>query len=72
MTHAQIARNLLAKQPVGVFAHAAQPAVLRGDYSLLERMFPGVKFASRKTGVDRWELVGTCTDGSVIVWGVGA
>lgn len=70
-THAQIARNLLVGLPDGVFAHAARESVIHGSDVLLERMFPGMKFANRKVGQDGWELVGTATDGSVIVWRVG-
>jgi hypothetical protein len=70
-THAQIARNLLVGLPDGVFAHAAREGVLNGNYAELERMFRSMKFASRKTGPDLWELVGTASDGSTIVWQVG-
>lgn len=71
-THAQIARSLLATMPPNVFAYAAREGVINGDYTRLEQMLPGMKFASRKTGTDLWELVGTAADGSVCVWGVGA
>jgi hypothetical protein len=71
-THAQIARNILVKAPPGVFARAAQDAVIRNDFTTLERMFPGMRFAHRKVDQDEWELVGTATDGSVVVWRVGA
>ncbi|MCU1418518.1 MAG: hypothetical protein JWP32_2692 [Schumannella sp.] len=70
-THAQIARNLVAKAPSGVFARGCQDVVNLGDYSTLERMLPGVVFASRKVSQDEWELVGTCADGSVCVWRLG-
>lgn len=71
-THAQIARNLLAGRDPSVFARAAERVVTHQDYSLLERMLPGVVFASRKVGQDEWELVGTCADGSTVVWRLGA
>lgn len=71
-THAQIARNLLVGQSDGVFAHAARDAVIDANFATLERMLPGMKFATRPTGTDQWELVGTAADGSVAVWRVGA
>jgi hypothetical protein len=70
-SHAEIARQLTAKLPTGVFAHGARDAVIYGDFTMLERMFPGMRFACRKDGVDQWELVGICEDGSVVVWRVG-
>lgn len=71
-THAQVARQILAKAPPGVFAHAARDAVVHQNSATLERMFPGVAFAHRKVGPDEWELIGSCADGSVVVWRVGA
>jgi hypothetical protein len=71
-THAQVARILADKAGPGVFARAAQDAVIRNDFSTLERMFPGMRFAHRKVGQDQWELAGTAADGSVCLWGVGA
>lgn len=71
-SHAQIAKEIVAKAPAGVFARACSEVVTGASYLTLERMLPGVKFASRKTGPDQWELVGTCTDGSVCIWGIGA
>jgi hypothetical protein len=70
-THAQIARILAARAPSGVFAHAARDAVIHNDFTTLERMFPGMRFAHRKVGQDQWELAGTAVDGSVCLWGVG-
>lgn len=70
-THAQIAKVLIAGRDPRIFAQACLPVVQRGDHSLLERMLPGVVFASRKVGPDEWELVGTCADGSVAVWRLG-
>lgn len=69
-THAQIAREVVGKAPSGVFARAALDTVTRQDFTTLERMLPGVRFANRKVGPNQWELVGTCADGSVVVWGV--
>lgn len=71
-SHAQIARTLTAKMPPGVFAHAARDAVIHSDFVMLERMFPGMRFAVTPTGADQWELLGTCEDGSTVTWGVGA
>lgn len=71
ITHAQIARNLLAAAPPGVFAAGARDAVADGDFTTLESMLPGVVFANRRINSDEWELVGTCADGSVVVWRVG-
>lgn len=70
-THADIARNLVAKLPPGVFAHAARDAVIHQDFVTLERMLPGVGFATDKVGSDEWQLVGACTDGSTVIWRVG-
>lgn len=70
-THAQIARNLLAGTDPAVFARAAQPVILHQDYTQLELMFPGMRFSSRPIGVDLVELVGTCDDGSSILWRLG-
>lgn len=67
-THAQIARQLVAKAPPGVFARAAVDVITRQDFTTLERMMPGVRFASRKVGPDETELIGTCADGTVVVW----
>jgi hypothetical protein len=71
-THAQIARQLVAQLIPGAFAHACLPAVQHDDFTHLEAMLPGVRFAIRKVGGDEWELVGTCTDGSAVIWRVGA
>lgn len=71
MSHATTAKNLMASLPPGMFARAALPAVMREDYSLLERMLPGVRFSSVAVGPDVWELNGLCADGSVIMWQVG-
>jgi hypothetical protein len=70
MTHAQIARNIMASSP-NAFAYGARDAVLHNDYMKLEAMLPGVKFTSRKTGQDQWELVGACHDGSIVTWDIG-
>lgn len=70
-THAQIARSLTANLPPGVFAHAARAAVIDNDYALLERMYPGMKFAHSTIAKDRWALIGTCEDGSILNWQVG-
>lgn len=72
LTHAQIARNIVARAPGSTFAYAARDAVVNRDFTTLERMLPGMIFACRPTGSDRWELVGTAKDGSTCVWGVGA
>lgn len=71
-SHAQIARRILAAADPRAFSYAARAAVIDGSYLQLEHILPGMKFAHRNTGPDQWELVGTCTDGSVVVWGVGA
>lgn len=71
ITHAQIARQLLANTAPGVFARAARDGVIHNDFTTLERMLPGARFAARKVNQDEWELVGTCTDGSIVVWRVG-
>lgn len=72
-THAQIARELIARQPYWhAFSRACVDVVTSGNYTTLERMLPGVKFASRKVSPDEWELVGTCADGSTLVWRLGA
>lgn len=68
LTHAQIARNIVSRAPAGVFARAASQVVTAGSYLELERMLPGVRFNSRLVGIDEWELVGTCADGTVVVW----
>jgi hypothetical protein len=70
MTHAQIARTIMASSP-NAFAYGARDAVLYNDFVKLEAMLPGVKFTSRKTGQDQWELVGACHDGSIVTWDVG-
>jgi hypothetical protein len=70
MTHAQIARRIMASSP-NAFAYGARDAVLYNDFVKLEAMLPGVKFTSRKTGQDQWELVGACHDGSIVTWDVG-
>lgn len=71
-THAQIARELVAKLPAGIFAHAVRDAALHNDYLKLERMLPGMKFAVRKVSQDEWELAGTAEDGSTVLWRAGA
>jgi hypothetical protein len=71
MSHANLAKSLVASLPPGVFARAALPAVMREDYSLLEQMLPGVHFTSVAVAQDMWELNGLCADGSVVVWQVG-
>lgn len=71
-SHAQVARRLTINMPPGVFAHAARDGVIHNDFVTLERMFPGMKFAAKAVGPDEWELIGTCTDGSTVTWGVGA
>ena len=71
-THAQIARDLVIKAAPGVFARGALAAVTHHDTTDLERMLPGVRFSSRPTGPDRWELTGVCVDGSTVTWDVGA
>lgn len=72
LTHAQIARRLTANMEPGLFAHAARDAVIHGQFGILERMFPGMIFATLKIAPDEWELTGTCEDGSTVTWGVGA
>lgn len=71
-THAQIARHLTAQAPPGVLARGLRDLITHGDSITLERMLPGVRFASRKIDQDEWEVVGTCEDGSTIVWRAGA
>lgn len=71
-SHAQIARALTAKIPPAALAHAMRDAVINDDHTTMERMLPGTVFAHRKVGADEWELTGTCEDGSVVVWRVGA
>lgn len=71
LSHAQIARQVIGSAPAGVFAHAARDAVIHGEFTTLQRMLPGVVFATRKVDSDDWELVGTCADGSVVLWRVG-
>jgi len=71
VTHADIAKRLIDKLPPGVFAHAARDGVLHQDFVKLERMLPGVRFATLASGPGEWELAGTCEDGSTIVWQVG-
>ena len=71
-THAQIAKMLIAGRDPKIFAQACLPVVTAGDHSVLERMLPGTRFASRKVGPDEWELVGTCADGSVAIWRLGS
>jgi hypothetical protein len=70
MTHADTARNHVATAP-NIFAYAAREAVIHHDNTKLERMFPGVTFAHRPVGPEQWELVGTCRDGSVVIWTIG-
>jgi hypothetical protein len=70
-THAQTARRLTVYMPAGVFAHAARDAVVDRDYSMLERMFPGMTFDAVAIGPDRWALNGTGRDGSIVTWEVG-
>ena len=69
-THAQVAKMVVGRAAPGIFARAALEVITQSDYTTLERMLPGVRFAHRKTGPDEWELVGTCADGSVVVWRV--
>lgn len=71
VTHAQIASEMVWLLPPGVFAHAARAGVIHHDFVTLERMLPGVHFATRKLGSDEWELIGTCADGSTVLWRVG-
>jgi hypothetical protein len=70
-THAQIARLMTVDMPAGVFAHAARDAVIARDYTMLEKMFPGMSFAAVQIGPDRWALNGTGKDGSLVTWEVG-
>lgn len=70
-THAEVAKDLVAKLPPGVFAHAARDAILHLDFTLLNRMLPKVDFSATATGPDEWQLAGTCGDGSVVIWRVG-
>lgn len=71
-THAQVAKMLVAKSPPGVFARAVLPAVTQNDFTILETMLPGMRFAVRKVTQDEWELAGTAADGSTAIWRVGA
>lgn len=70
-THAEVAKELVAKLPAGVFAHAARDAILHLDFTLLNRMLPRVDFSATQTARDEWQLAGTCADGSVVIWRVG-
>jgi hypothetical protein len=71
-THADIACRLAATLPPGVFGRGARDAITHQDFVMLERLFPGVCFTTRKTGPDEWELAGVCEDGSTALWQVGA
>lgn len=70
-THAEVAKKLVASLPPGVFGHAAAAAAQHNDFTLLERMLPGVAFSVLATGSDLWELTGACADGSIIAWQLG-
>lgn len=70
-TNASVAARLITDLPTGVFAHAAQAAVIHQDFTLLKRMLPGVEFATNKIGPEQWTLAATCADGSSAVWNVG-
>jgi hypothetical protein len=61
---------MMATLPPGVFGRAARDAILYADYTLLERMLPGVEFSVRPLETDRWELAGKCADGSFVIWTV--
>lgn len=69
--HAEVAKRLVASLPPGVFGRAAVAAATHRDFTLLERMLPGVAFSIFKTGPDLWELSGKCRDGSTVVWQLG-
>jgi hypothetical protein len=71
MSHAQIARRLTIGMDQRVLAKAMADAVLHQDFLTLERMLPGMKFATMKVATSEWELIGTCEDGSTVTWGVG-
>lgn len=70
-THAQIATNLVAKLPPGVFGRGALAAIQHQDFTTLETMLPGVRFATTKVGADEWQLAGACEDGTTAIWRVG-
>lgn len=70
-THAEIAKELVAKLPPGVFGRAAVAAAQQSDFTLLEQMLPGVRFDINQTGRDLWELAGVCADGSTVIWQLG-
>lgn len=70
-SHAEVARRLTMTMKPGVFAHAAQDAVIHQDFTTIERLFPGVKFMAKIVGLDLWELSGVCADGSTVYWKVG-
>lgn len=70
-THADIASQLVATLPAGVFGRAAVAAVQHNDFALLRQMLPGVEFSVEPLERDRWELRGRCADGSFVVWMVG-
>ena len=70
-THADIANQLVANLPPGVFGRAALAAVQYADFTLLEQMLPGILFGVVPLERDRWELRGRCADGSFVVWMVG-
>ena len=71
-THADIACQLAATLPPGVFGRAVRDGIVHHDYATLLTMFPGMQFSHRKVGPDTWELTGVGEDGSTAVWGVGA
>ena len=70
-SHADVARRLTANMAPGIFARGARDAVIHNDFILLERLFPGMKFATKKLDTDLWQLTGFCEDGSTVTWGVG-
>lgn len=69
-THGQIARLTVEKQPQ-VFARACRDVVVANDFTMLNRMLPGVAFAVRKVDQEMWELTGVCEDGSTVNWHLG-
>jgi hypothetical protein len=71
MTHADVAKKLVANLQPGVFAHAARNAVIHQDFTWLQVMLPGVRFRASQSGPDAWQLAGQCVDGSTVLWAVG-
>lgn len=68
----QIARRVVAASAPYAFSRACAAAVgPTADFTILERMLPGVKFATTKVSPTEWELTGVCEDGSQVVWRVG-